>query len=92
MEGQVIQAWVVHKSFLVKATSKLRPGGCDITNQVKKWGRMLSVISKCNIWKNGSTALGLDASSKGESGMIQKRQTRGQIAEILKSHVKKFGF
>lgn len=53
---------------------------------------MLSVVSECNRWKNGSTALGLDASSKGESGMIQKRQSRSQIAEILKSHVKKFGF
>lgn len=59
---------------------------------MKKQGRMLSVVSECNRWKNGSTALGLDASSKGESGMIQKRQSRSQIAEILKSHVKKFGF
>lgn len=52
--GLLIQAWVVHKSFLEKATSELILGGHDIG---KKWGRTLSVANECNIWKNGSMVL-----------------------------------
>lgn len=37
MEGYLTtQAWVVRKSFLVKPTCKLRPGGCDITYSGKE--------------------------------------------------------
>lgn len=54
LAGHLIQAWVVHESFLEKATSKLRPGGHDIG---KKRERMLSVANECNIWKNGSMVL-----------------------------------
>lgn len=35
LKGPLIQARVVQESFLEEATSVLRPGGSDITHQVK---------------------------------------------------------